>query len=181
MLIEYEGRRWEFETPPPSFAMTIRNFHNIPETEMLWEIRDVVMDWMALDDWVDFYSAWNNEELPDDAIPEIFMRWLEAATGKPMSAVGALCNVAVRSWSAVRGRLVMSGIPNPMDDIRTLAALLDAVDMMIREGHKDEKETAKYEREVYRPRAKSGSIEKPAGFESDDMAAQAAMLAALAE
>ena len=178
VLVEYEGREWVFETPTPALALSVRKLQDVSGMALAQALQDLLMDWMLLDDWVDFFTDLRNGRLPDDALPELFMRWLEEATGKPFSAVGALSSVAVRSWNVVRGRLVMAGIPDPARQLRTLAALLDAVDVMIREGHKNEKETAKYEREVYRPRQKHGAIEKPAGFERDDMAAQAALLAA---
>lgn len=177
--VDYEGRGWQFAAPGPSFALEVRRLADVPAAKMGTVLADYLLHWMDLDDWVWFTR--NRHTLPDDAVSELFMRWLEEATGKPMSAVGALCNVVVRSWGMVRGRLVMAGIADPLNELPTLAALLDTVDVMIREGHKDEKETAKYEREVYRPRAKSGTIEQPAGFEDDDMAAQAAMLAAFSD
>lgn len=179
LTVEYEGREWQFATPGPSFALEVRRLGDVSSSQLSVVLSDHLLQWMDLDDWVWFVR--NRRSLPEDAVGELFMRWLEEATGKPMSAVGALCNVAVRSWSMVRGRLVMAGIADPLNDLPTLAALLDTIDVMIREGHSDEKETKKYEREVYRPRAKSGTIEQPAGFEADDMAAQAAMLAAFAD
>ena len=152
---------------------------DLPDNEVVPAIVDLLMDWMDLDDWSTFYRRLLSRDLPDDALVEIFMRWLEDSTGKPFSAVSALSSVVVRSWNVVRGRLVMAGIPDPAAQITTLAALLDAVDVMIRESHKDEKDTAKYERAVYKPRVRTGEIQKPKGFEDDDMAAQAALLSGL--
>lgn len=176
---EYEGRVWHFAAPGPSFALQVRQLADVDDRSVGSAIADHLIDYMDLDDWVHFVR--HAGEYPEDATAELFMRWLEESTGKPMSAVAALSNVTVRSWGTVRGRMVMAGIADPMRSLPSLAALLDTVDVMIREGHADEKATKKYEREVYRPRAKSGSIEKPAGFEDDDMEAQKSMLDALGD
>lgn len=178
-VFEYEGRDWHFATPGPSFALEVRRLADVSDEALGALLLDHLIDWMDLDDWVWF--ARHQRDLPEDAVPELFMRWLEETCGKPMSAVAALSNVIVRSWGMVQGRLIQSGIPDPLKQIPTLAGLINAVDVMIREGHQDEKATKKYEREVYKPRAKSGTISKPAGFEKEDMAAQMAMLDALGD
>lgn len=144
----------------------------------MWSVFDILMDHMVFDDWIDFDFG-RYEGLPDDAPLEVMYLWLEEAVGKPFSAVAALSISLVENWGMVRGRLITSGIPDPMGQIRSLGAMLDAVEFMIMEGHKDEKEREKYKRQVYRPRRKTGKIEKPSGFESSDMAAQSAMLEAL--
>lgn len=177
--VDYEGRGWRMETPTPAFALSVRRIGDMNGRELVAEIRGLVMEAMTLDDWCEFHRLERVGELPDDAVPEIFMRWLETACGKPMSAVVTLCHIMVRSWPMVRGRLVTSGVTDPLGQIKTLAAMLDAVEFMVREGHTDEKQAQKWEREVYRPRARQGAVEKPAGFENDDLAAQGAMLAAL--
>lgn len=179
VTVRYEGRGWVFDTPTPAFALVLRRLSDMQGHELAAEIHGQVLDHMVLDDWCEFHRRLRTGELPDDALPEIFMRWLETACGKPMSAVSTISQIMVRSWPMVRGRLVTSGIPDPLGQIRTLAAMLDAVEFMVREGHRDEKASKKWDREVYRPRARSGEIEKPAGFEQGDLAAQDAMLAAL--
>lgn len=178
--VQYDGTVWRFLAPGTAVALDLIHLQD-NEGDAYSTMMGLLMDHMVLDDWILFYDDLIRGDLPDDAMPEMVMLWLEEATGKPMSAVGALANVYVKSWGMVRGRLVMAGIPDPARQITSLAAMLDAIDVMIREGHKDEKETAKYEREVYKPRVKSGAIEKPKGFEGEDMEAQAAMLDALGE
>lgn len=179
ITVDYEGRGWVMETPTPAFALRVRRITELQGRDLIVEVRGEVMDAMGLDDWCEFHRLERIGELPDDAIIEVFMRWLETSCGKPMSAVVTLCHIMVRSWPVVRGRLVTSGLPDPLGQIKTLAAMLDAVEFMVREGHKDDKEAEKWEREVYKPRAKQGTVEKPSGFEADDLAAQGALLSAL--
>lgn len=167
------------ETPAPAFGLRVRWLADLSGRALLEEIRGIVLDVMELDDWCEFHRRMITGDMPDDCLPEIFMRWLETSCGKPMSAVVTLCHIMVKSWPTVRGRLITSGIPDPLGQITTLASMLDAVEFMVREGHQKESDAKKWEREVYRPRAKTGTVEKPAGFEEDDLASQEAMLAAL--
>lgn len=179
--VKYDGSLWRLLPPGTAVALDLVRMQDADSREVQDTLIGLLIDHMHVDDWIEFYSALTGGGLPDDALPELVMLWLEEATGKPMSAVGALSNVYVKSWDIVRGRMVMAGVPDPSRQIVLLADMLSAIDVMIREGHKDEKESAKYQREVYRPRAKHGEIEKPKGFEGEDMAAQAAMLDALGE
>lgn len=179
VTFEYEGRDWNFSSPGPAFALEVRRLTDASGDQVYETVYGHLIDWMDIDDWVWFVQ--HTDELPEDAVAELFMRWLEAATSKPMSAVTALSNVAVRSWPLIQGKLILAGHADPMNDLPTLSALLNTVDALLRESHQSEKDTAKYEREVYKPRQKTGTISKPAGFESADMAEQDKLLASLAD
>ena len=176
--VELGGRVWRFEVPRPAFALRLYELGRMGEGRVGGALIDILLDYMWLNDWVEFDFG-RAEGLPDGAVLEVFYRWLETACGKPFSAVAALCNAMVESWSMVRGRLVTSGLADPLWDVPTLAGMLDAVEFMVMEGHKDDKERDRYRRQVYRPRARVGEISKPGGFEDSDMQEQAKMLDAI--
>lgn len=178
--VELGGREWRFITPDPAVALRVYNMTQASQDEVMRHVLDLLMDYMDFDDWVEFdYGAGVDDEGLDDPVVEALFLWLETSLGRPFSAVATLCAALVGSWPQVRGRLVTSGIANPAEDIRTLGGLVDAVEFMIMEGHKDDKAREKYKREVYKPRARRGKVQKPSGFDSSDMAAQASMLEAL--
>lgn len=92
--------------------------------------------------------------LPGTAVGDMVEEWLEASTGYPISAVGALSGVVVNEWPMVRGRLVRGGVPDPLRQLPTLGALLGAVWDMMLEGCKDEKEAARLRGKVFKPRVR---------------------------
>lgn len=178
LIVRAYSRDWEFSSPGPAVALRIHELAGMSPNDQYLEIVDIVVEHLSDDDAV-WFDARGKYELPEDAPAELLIEWLEAATGKPFSAVAALSSALVESWAQVRGRLITSGIPEPMVQIRQLGSMLDAVEFMILESHKDDKERARYRQKVYKPRVKTGAIEKPAGSDPSDMAAQAAMLEAL--
>lgn len=136
---------------------------------------------MDVDEWGRLLDTLGPDSgLPDDYLLELFYCWLEEWSGKPATAVLGLCQILGANWGQVRGRLVLAGIPDPVRQV-PLLALLDAVEAMVREGHKDEKESQRFTRELYKPRAKRGAGGGTAhkGFSDGEMEAQARALAAM--
>lgn len=180
ITVDLAGREWIFHAPGFSVAEALYDLGKSSGDagRVVWGL---VAEFMDDDSWIAMQSLLSepeNELESSGGVIELFYRWLEEATGKPFNAVAALSQGLIQNWGKVQGRLVLAGIPDPKAMV-PYPALLDALDMMIREGHKDEKETRRYESQVFKPRVKNGTISKPKGFEEDDMAAQAAMLDAL--
>lgn len=145
----------------------------------------LLADNMDPDAWLEYQRIMSLSQDDDDHVGpefpvELFYCWLEQATGKPVSAVFGLSSIMTHNWGVIRGKLILAGIARPSRDI-DFAGLLDATEMIVRETHKDEKESKKFTNQLYQPRVKRGGAKKtrPAGFSNDDMAAQARALAAL--
>ena len=70
-----------------------------------------------------------------------------------------LARVAVANWPLVRGQLILRGIPDPMKQLPTLFALLDAVEAVYLE-HADDAQRAEWDRNYLPPPDLAAQIAK---------------------
>lgn len=173
-LIECGPRRWDIPTARPVVAL------QVVRAESFFDYLDLLLDHMSPGEGALLLAALRDGAVPEDAVIVLVEEWLERSTGLPLTAVGALCSVAVREWPAVRGRLIRSGIARPLRDLGTLGALLSAVWDMLQEGAEDDKAREKMRRDVFRPRVKRRASAGPARTISpEDQRAQSAILATM--
>lgn len=114
------------------------------------------------------WDAWADASFEADETPlEMVGAVLEAWSSRPWRTTVMLSHIAVTQWSSVRGRLIQKGIPDPMRQIPSMNALLDAVEGMLMEtaAAKGEDEVKNLERALYPPPAPG---EKPSGEWSDE-------------
>lgn len=115
-------------------------------------------------DWEEWADA---ALVADETMLEMVGQILELWSARPWRTTVMLATTTVNQWHTIRGRLIQKGIPDPLRQIRTLNALLDAVEAMLMEAAagQGEKELQELERQLYPPPAVG---EKPRGNWSDD-------------
>ena len=116
------------------------------------------IDW---EEWSD--AAFGADETMLEMVGQILELW----SARPWRTTVMLASTTVNQWHTIRGRLIQKGIPDPLRQIRTLNALLDAVEAMLMESaaSQGEKELRELERQLYPPPAVG---EMPKGNWSDD-------------
>lgn len=170
-LIECGPRVWEIPTARPSVAL------DLTRAESVADYLNILLDVMSPDEGALLLLALREGAVPGEAIVILVEEWLEASTGLPLNAVGALSRLAVQQWPTVRGRLIRSGVARPLHDLGTLGALLSAVWDMLMEGAEDEKAREKLRRDVFAPRVKRRATTKKRSISSSEEKSQSDMLA----
>lgn len=174
--IEYGGRSWTFREAAPVDALRVVQASGPSD---YWEM---LLDALVPSEAAVLGEAISAGALPGEAVSDMVQEWLETSTGLPISAVGSLSGTVVNQWPVIRGRLVRSGIPDPLTQVRTLGALLSVVWDMLLEGCKDEKAQNALRAKVFRPTVKrrTAATYKPKTVVTDkDLAEQNAMLMAM--
>lgn len=171
-FVECGPRRWWIPAARPTVAL------RVVRAESEADYLRLLLDEMEPEEGALLLEAMRAGAVPSDAPVVLVEEWLEQSTGLPLTAVGALCGVAVREWPSVRGRLIRSGIARPLEDVGTLGALLSATWDMLLEGAEDEKARRRLEQQVFRPRVKRRAsptrkreISQPARRAQSDMLA----------
>lgn len=145
----WQGRSWELTVPGPTAA---RHFAAMGKSrgqdrvEPMLDLLDLLLggeQMTVLEDGI------TDGAFPTTGFADLLTDATLHLSGRPLVAVVALSGSAVSQWSIIRGRLVRDGITNPLRDLPTLWALLDAVEWMILESKKDEKDTDDYWRSLY--------------------------------
>ena len=74
------------------------------------------------------------------------------------------------NWNAIRSRLIMAGITNPLRDLPDMYALIDVTEQMLLESFKEERDRERYWITTYKP-IKGQSMAKdelPPGWSAED-------------
>lgn len=150
--ITYGGHSWKLREAAPADALALVTSSGAGD---YWGL---LVGAVRGEDRIRLALALEMGALPGTAVGDMVEDWLEASTGYPISAVGALCGVVVNEWPMIRGRLVRGGIADPLREVRTLGALLSVVWDMMLEGCKDEKETSRLKAKVFRPTVKRRAV-----------------------
>lgn len=143
-------------------AFYVAGLNTQDEEQQLETIYSIILlagiDW---DDWAD--ASLNADETMLDMVKEILELW----SARPWRTTVMLAATTVNQWHTIRGRLIQKGIPDPLRQIPTMNALLDAVEAMLMEAaaSQGEKELQQLERQLYPPPALG---ETPKGNWSDD-------------
>lgn len=173
--LEYLGLDWEYRLPRPYAAVFLTGMGDRDDgvrSQSLMGYLDHVLSPGSSDQlWdlaFDEFVAFDVEELAG-LIEEIQSRH----SSRPFHVDVNLSATAVRNWPQVRGRLVMSGVGDPLKELPNIFGLIDAVEAMVLDGISDETERSKYFTRMYKPPVGSLSAKKnPKGWDaSDEMAA----------
>lgn len=149
--LAWHGHTWDLSVPGPTAARhlaALSTRRGMEATAPMLAILHLMLGQTQLDALEDGVA---DGRYPPDAFSDLLSAGVEHLSGRPLRAVIALSGSAVSQWSIIRGRLVRDGIADPLRELPTLWALLDAVEWMILESKKDEKETDAYWRSVYGP------------------------------
>lgn len=169
--VEYRGREWAYRLPRPWAALWLGTLgRNVPMGEKLDALTSLLEHVLHPDDFEDLMDmAFDQDSGFDmDELGELVAVLVEAGSARPYHVDSTLCGTVVEHWTAVRGRLVMSGVPDPLNSLPTMYALMDAVESMILEGCEDEKARSRYWTKTYAPPPGSRDAKKlPRGWDRD--------------
>lgn len=143
-------------------AFYVSGLNTKSQEEQLDAIYSIIVSaGIGWDEWAD--ASLNADETMLEMVGEILELW----SARPWRTTVMLAATTVHQWHTIRGRLIQKGIPDPLRQIPTLNALLDAVEAMLMEAaaSQGEKEVRELERQLYPPPAVG---ETPKGDWSDD-------------
>lgn len=152
-VLDYGGTRWEYRVPSPFAALLLAALPSKKaeeRTEAVYAYVEHVLLPESLDRmWERAFDVEDPFDLEDVAglIEEI----QGANSSRPFHVDVSLATSAVAHWPSIRGRLVLSGVADPLRDLPNVYALLDVVEGMILEGMKDEAERERYWIKMYAP------------------------------
>ena len=145
----WHGHSWELAVPGPTAARHAAAMGKAKRQDAAAPMVALLEVILGPEQLADLEDGVNDGRFPPTAFPDLLTDAVKHLSGRPLRAVVALSRAAVSQWSIIRGRLVRDGVTNPLRDLPTLWALLDAVEGMILESKSDEKDTAEYWRSVY--------------------------------
>lgn len=160
MPITWAGRQWHPHDLPPSTAAAVSRLASTDPVEHMPAAVDIIRA-----------AGLDVEEVIDTAftadgdldVLDLVAGILRTGTARPWRTTVGLCRNTVTQWSAIRGRLIEKGIPDPLRSLRSLTALLDVVETMILDGAKDDKDRERLLRDLYPTDVDSEGV--PIGWE----------------
>lgn len=111
----------------------------------------------------------HDADITTEVLLDLMEKILEFGSARPPWVDSSLAMVAYRQWPTVRGRLVTSGIADPLRQLPTLYALLDAVEALVLDSMEKQEDRDRYFTRTYAPPhgwAQRGD-RVPKGFEPD--------------
>lgn len=120
-------------------------------------------------------------EIPENAVERIARSLSTWGTARPYVAVISLCVMTAHHWRTIRGKLLDSGIADPLTQIPTLHPLLDRTEALLAEsaanGEHGEQELHTLYRNLYGPTPAAARLNDddsatpaiPAGFDPEDV------------
>lgn len=148
-VLVWHGHEWELAVPGPTAARHLAALGKTRKMDAVAPMLALLDTIIGADQMHALEDGVHDGTFPPSAFPDLLGEAVQHLSGRPLQAAMALSSAAVSQWSIIRGRLVRDGIADPMRDLPTLWALLDAVEWMILESKKDEKDTAEYWRSLY--------------------------------
>lgn len=169
--VECAGVEWSYTIPRPYACLYLAGMGAKDEDRraqsLLGYLEHVLLP-ESLDVLLD--KAMDPRDLFDVAqLAQLIEEIQQAHSARPFFTDVNLAATAVAQWPQVRGRLVMSGVADPLRQLPTIYALLDAVEAMILDGMGKEEEREAYFRRMYTPPV--GSMAKgrtPKGFSAEE-------------
>lgn len=170
--VEYAGADWHYVLPRPFACMYLAGMGARDEDARAQALLGY-LEHVLLPDSLDqaMSMAMDPDDLFDTAQLAQLIEEVQAAhSARPFFTDVNLAATAVAQWPQVRGRLVMAGVADPLRQLPTVYALLDATEAMILDGMGKEEEREAYWRRMYTPPAGSLSSQKrtPRGFSREE-------------
>lgn len=152
--VEHGGRVWRYRLPRPHAAFWLgtlgRNVAADERIDALVQYLEHVLHPADFDALMELaFDARHPFDL--DEVGGLLAAVTEGGSARPYHVDTSLAGAAVENWTAIRGRLVTGGVPDPLRQLPTMYALLDAVEAMVLESHQDERERDRYWRRMYAP------------------------------
>lgn len=174
--IEHSNRVWHYVIPKPHAATLLNNMAAPDQMTRMMALYDY-LEHVLLPESLD--QLWEismdeNDPFDTDDLAELIEEIQAAHSSRPFWVDMSLCRTAVASWPNIRGRLVLSGIADPLRDLPTIYALIDAVESIILDGFSKEEDRRRYYSRLYTPPSGYMSRRKklPAGWDREsEMAA----------
>lgn len=173
--LDYGGTRWHYRVPSPYAAVLLATLStNDPDarSSSVYAYVEHVLLPESLD------VLWDKAMDPEDPfdledVAGLIEEIQGAYSSRPFHVDVSLSATAVAHWPSIRGRLVMSGVTDPLRGLPNVYALLDVVETMILEGMRDEQERERYWVRAYAPPPGSIAAKRtPKGWDRDsEMAA----------
>ena len=146
MPITWAGRQWHPHDLPPSAAAAVSRLASTDPVEHMPAAVDIIRSaGLDVEEVIDVAFTADGDLDVLDLVAGI----LRTGTARPWRSTVGLCRTTVTQWSAIRGRLIEKGIPDPLRSLRSLTALLDVVETMILDGAKDDKDRERLIRDLY--------------------------------
>lgn len=165
-VMVWQGRSWELTVPGPTAARHFAAMGKARGSDAVGPMLDLLDLILGAEQVAVLEDGITDGQFPTRGFADLLTDATHHLSGRPLVAVVALSGSAVSQWSIIRGRLVRDGITNPLRDLPTLWALLDAVEWMILESKKDEKETDDYWRSLYPAETEWSDDEEAASAEA---------------
>lgn len=172
--VDFMGSRWFYQLPRPHCAAMLAGMASKDDQERfngLWGYIHHVLMPESLDLLV-ARAMDEGDQFDVDHMAGLIEEVQQQHSSRPFHVDVSLSATAVQSWPSVRGRLVMSGVADPLQQLPNLYALLDAVEAMVLEGMQKEEDRERYFSRVYAPPAGTRQRGKvPKGWsDADEMA-----------
>lgn len=170
--VEFMGDVWSFYMPRPSAAGLLAHMAGTKEEDRLAGLigfLDQILTTASLERLLE-RAMDSRDELEVEHVAELIETIVQEHSARPFHVCVTLSVTAVQQWPQVRGRLVLSGVADPLRDLPSLWALLDAVESLILEGMHKEEDRRDYFRRVYTPPigTMSKSSGPPPGWSAED-------------
>lgn len=170
--VEFMGDVWSFHLPRPSAAVLLAGMAGTGEEERLGGLMgflEQVLSLSSLDRLLE-RAMTSGDPLEVEHVAELIELIVQEHSARPFHVCVTLSATAVQQWPQVRGRLVLAGVADPLRELPSLWALLDAVESLILEGMQKEEDQKKYYSRVYTPPigTLSRSSAPPPGWAAED-------------
>lgn len=169
--LEFEGSEWTFSVPRPFAALYLARLGSGTDEERSDALFDYLRHVLSPEAFLQL------EERALDAADEFDIEdvagLIEAVqqeySSRPFHVDVSLAATAVANWPAVRGKLVLAGVADPLRDLPNVYALIDAVEVMVLDSMQKEEERDRYFVRMYSPPAGSlASGKVPKGWSRED-------------
>lgn len=107
-------------------------------------------------------ALWDTDGDPD--LLDFAAGVLRVGTARPWKSTVGLCISTTKQWSTIRGRLIDKGIPNPLDMLPSLTALLDVVEVMVLDSFEKKEDRERWHRDLYKSETTVDAATPPPGW-----------------
>ena len=153
--LEYAGEAWEYRVPKPLAAMFLgaasrKSAKAGRKIDAIMGYLEHVLSSKSVDRMMERAQD-HEDEFDTEHMAELVKLISQEGSARPYWVDSALSGVAVRQWPTIRGHLVAYGIADPLRQLPTLYALLDAVERMMLESMEKEADREMYFIRTYAP------------------------------
>lgn len=161
-VVTWAGRDFAVSPLPASAMGAVARLASTGEDDRMVATTDVLN--AAGVDVEDVADALWATSVPADILDFVALA-IETDSDLPWRSTVSLCQSAVKQWSSIRGQLIVKGIADPINQIGSLGALMDAVIVMLLEGIEKDDERESVRRDLFRRPSAVADEGPPPGWE----------------